>query len=136
LLVFSALMIALMPWAIWLIDDFGAGGRTNADFDIAGPDYLSLSGIDQRDDAVCSDPEFDQQICRRCLCPVLLNLCMITAMLDRIAGRWWQGNPEPRRDCMLLAWSVSFAGVLQMLWLWYWARRAGFRFGCTARALP
>ncbi|MFZ1367545.1 murein biosynthesis integral membrane protein MurJ, partial [Sphingorhabdus sp.] len=27
----------------------------------------------------------------------------------------------------LLAWSVSIAGVVQMIWLWYWARKAGFR---------
>ncbi len=23
-------MMLLMPWVIWLIDDFGAGGRTNS----------------------------------------------------------------------------------------------------------
>ena len=56
---------------------------------------------------------------------MLLNLCMIGAMLAGI----WQGHADdPERIAYLLAWSVTLAGVFQLLWLWFHARRAGFRF--------
>jgi putative peptidoglycan lipid II flippase len=57
--------------------------------------------------------------------PVLLNICMIAAMLLAIAI---DGGADPEQTALLLAGSVSVAGIAQMLWLWFWAHRAGFRF--------
>ena len=125
LLVFSALMMALMPWAIWLIDDFGAGGRTTptsiALARIAFP-YLALISVMTLFGAILNSIS---RFAAVAFAPVLLNLCMIGAMLLGI----WQGHSEdPAAIAWLLAWSVTLAGVLQMLWLYWHARRAGFRF--------
>lgn len=125
LLVFSALMMGLMPWAIWLIDDFGAGGRTTptsiALARIAFP-YLGLISVMTLFGAILNSLS---RFAAVAFAPVLLNLCMIGAMLLGI----WQGySDDPEAIALRLAWSVTLAGVLQMLWLYWHARRAGFRF--------
>lgn len=125
LLVFSALMMALMPWAIWLIDDFGAGGRTSSTSialaRIAFP-YLALISVMTLFGAILNSIS---RFAAVAFAPVLLNLCMIGAML---LGIWRGHSNDPAAIAALLAWSVTLAGVLQMLWLYWHARRAGFRF--------
>jgi putative peptidoglycan lipid II flippase len=128
LLVFSALMMALMPWAIWLIDDFGAGGRTNptsiALARIAFP-YLGLISVMTLFGAILNSLS---RFAAVAFAPVLLNLCMIGGMLAGIAS----GDAgDPEAIALILAWSVTLAGVLQMLWLYWHARRAGFRFALS-----
>lgn len=123
LLVFSALMMAAMPWAIWLIDDFGQGGRTTdtsiALARIAFP-YLALISVMTLFGAMLNSIS---RFAAVAFAPVLLNLCMIGAMLLGI----WQGQSgNPERIAYLLATSVTMAGVLQLLWLYWHARRAGF----------
>jgi putative peptidoglycan lipid II flippase len=125
LLVFSALMIVLMPWVIWLIDDFGQGGRTS-DTSIALAricfPYLALISVMTLFGAILNSIS---RFAAVAFAPVLMNLCMIGAMLLAISGGV-SGNPET--VAFHLAWSVTLAGVLQMLWLYWHARRAGFRF--------
>lgn len=125
LLIFSALMMVLMPWAIWLIDDFGAGGRTT-DTSIALAricfPYLALISLMTLFGAILNSIS---RFAAVAFAPVLMNICMIAAMLTGIA----QGlASDPEAIAFYLAWSVTIAGVLQMLWLYYHARRAGFRF--------
>lgn len=125
LLVFSAVMMALMPWAIWLIDDFGQGGRTNdtsiALARIAFP-YLGLISVMTLFGAILNSIS---RFAAVAFAPVLLNLCMIGAMLS---GIYLGHAGDPARIALFLAWSVTLAGVLQMAWLYWHARRAGFRF--------
>jgi putative peptidoglycan lipid II flippase len=125
LLIFSALMMAIMPWAIWLIDDFGEGGRSTPEAislaRIAFP-YLALISMMTLFGAILNSIS---KFAAPAFAPVLLNLCMISAMLLGI----WQGEGgNPFHIATLLAWSVTIAGVFQMLWLYFWARRAGFHF--------
>jgi putative peptidoglycan lipid II flippase len=125
LLVFSALIMALMPWVIWLIDDFGQGGRTT-DTSIALAricfPYLALVSVMTLFGAILNSIS---RFAAVAFAPVLMNLCMIGAMLLTISGGV-SGDPET--VAFHLAWSVTLAGVLQMLWLYWHARRAGFRF--------
>ena len=125
LLVFSAIMIAVMPWVIWLIDDFGAGGRTNSTSitlaRITFP-YLGLISIMTLFAAILNSMS---KFAAAAFAPVLLNVCMIAAMLLAIFA---DGGRNPEQTALFLAWSVSAAGVIQMLWLWFWARKAGFDF--------
>jgi putative peptidoglycan lipid II flippase len=125
LLIFSAIMIALMPWVIWLIDDFGEGGRTNsASITLARMTfpYLGLISIMTLFAAILNSIS---KFAAAAFAPVLLNICMIAAMLLAIAI---DGGADPEQTALLLAGSVSVAGIAQMLWLWFWAHRAGFRF--------
>lgn len=125
LLVFSALMIALMPWMIWLIDDFGQGGRTT-DTSIALAricfPYLALISVMTLFGAILNSVS---RFAAVAFAPVLMNLCMIAAMLLATAG---QTSTDPQTIAYYLAWSVTVAGLLQLLWLYWHARRAGFRF--------
>ncbi len=125
LLVFSALMMAVMPWAIWLIDDFGKGGRSTpiaiSLARIAFP-YLGLISIMTLFAAILNSIS---KFAAAAFAPVLMNICMIGAMLLAI----WQGySSTPETIATYLAWSVTIAGVFQMSWLYFWARRAGFHF--------
>jgi putative peptidoglycan lipid II flippase len=125
LLVFSALMMLVMPWIIWLIDDFGQGGRTNDTSitlaRITFP-YLGLISIMTLFAAILNSLS---KFAAAAFAPVLLNLCMIAAMLLAIAQ---DGGTNPESAAIMLAWSVTVAGIMQMSWLYFWARRAGFRF--------
>jgi putative peptidoglycan lipid II flippase len=125
LLVFSALMMLVMPWIIWLIDDFGQGGRTNDTAislaRITFP-YLGLISVMTLFAAILNSLS---KFAAAAFAPVLLNICMIVAMLLVIAQ---DGSTNPESAAIMLAWSVTFAGMLQLGWLYYWVRRAGFRF--------
>ncbi len=125
LLAFSALMALIMPWVIWLIDDFGEGGRTsNFSISLARMTfpYLGLISIATLFAAILNSIS---KFAAAAAAPILLNLCMITALLVSL---YYDGGADPVRAAYLLAVAVSLAGLLQMLWLYYWARKAGFRF--------
>jgi putative peptidoglycan lipid II flippase len=125
LILFSAIMMIAMPGIIWLIDDMGNGGRTN-DFTIALGritfPYLALISLTTLFAAILNSVS---RFAAAAFAPVLLNICLIAAMLIAIAI---DGGRDTQQVAYLLAWGTSIAGVVQMLWLYYWARRAGFRF--------
>ncbi len=57
--------------------------------------------------------------------PVLLNICLITALAY---GLTLGGDLEARRTtAMAMAWALSLSGLLQVIWLGFFMRRAGFR---------
>ncbi len=125
LLLFSAIMMLVMPGLIWLIDDFGEGGRTNA-FSIslariAFP-YLALISITTLFAAILNSLS---KFAAAAAAPIMLNLCLIGAMLLALMTN---GGNDPRQTAYFLAASVALAGLAQMSWLYYWARKAGFRF--------
>ncbi len=125
LLVFSVFMMVIMPWAIWLIDDFGKGGRSTPEAislaRICFP-YLGLVSMMTLFGAILNSIS---RFAAPAFAPVLLNLCMIGAMLFGIYSGM---GDDPSQIANILAWSVTGAGVLQMLWLYFWAKRAGFTF--------
>ncbi len=125
LLIFSAVMMLAMPAIIWLIDDFGDGGRTN-DFTtslarIAFP-YLALISVTTLFAAILNSLN---RFAAAAAAPILLNICLISAML---IAMYTNSGEDPRQTAYLLAIATATAGFLQMLWLYYWARKTGFRF--------
>jgi putative peptidoglycan lipid II flippase len=125
LLVFSAVMLIIMPWVIWLIDDFGQGGRTTplsiSLARITFP-YLGLISIMTLFAAILNSIG---RFAAAAFAPVLLNLWMIGAMLFAI---YTGQSADPEKAVIILAFSVTLAGITQMAWLFFWARRAGFQF--------
>ncbi len=125
LLVFSAIMAIIMPGAIWLLDDFGAGGRSN-NFTInlariTFP-YLALISIATVFAAILNSIS---KFTAAAAAPILMNLFMISAMLIIL---YQDGGNDAVKAAYYLAFSVSIAGIFQMLWLYYWARKSGFYF--------
>jgi len=57
--------------------------------------------------------------------PVILNLVLIAALLA--AEALFASDAAVEEIGYAIAWAVPAAGVLQLGWLWYWARKAGFR---------
>lgn len=125
LLIFSAFMMIIMPGLIWLFDDFGQGGITN-DFSIslariAFP-YLALISITTVFAGILNSLS---RFTAAAAAPILLNICMISAMLIVL---YTDNGADVERAAYYLAYSVSLAGLLQMLWLYYWAKKSGFNF--------
>lgn len=125
LLLFSAFMMAIMPAMIWLFDNFGRGGLTN-DFSIslariAFP-YLALISITTVFAGILNSLS---RFTAAAAAPILLNICMISGLLLSLS---LDQGADIKRAAYFLAYSVSVAGLLQMLWLYYWAKKSGFHF--------
>ncbi|MEL6876052.1 MAG: murein biosynthesis integral membrane protein MurJ [Pseudomonadota bacterium] len=125
LLVFSAVMMLAMPGIIWLIDDFGEGGRTTP-FTISLAritfPYLALISLTTLFAAILNSVS---RFAAAAAAPIMLNICMISALLLSL---WISGGSDTRQAAYFLAIGVASAGLLQLLWLYYWARKAGFAF--------
>lgn len=125
LIVFSALAMLAMPWVVWFIDDFGQGGRTN-DFTvnlarITFP-YLTFISVMTVFAAILNSIS---RFAAAAAAPVLLNLCIIAALVFVLLT---DGGSDPRRAAYFVGSAAATAGLLQMAWLYYWVRKAGFRF--------
>ena len=57
--------------------------------------------------------------------PIILNLVLIAALL--IGERWKAAGASLEEVAYAIAWAVTLGGVLQLAWLYHWARREGFR---------
>ena len=125
LLVFSAVMMMAMPAIIWLFDDFGQGGRTS-DFSITLAritfPYLALISITTLFAGILNSLS---RFAAAAAAPILLNLCLIAALMISL---WTDGGADQMQAAYLLAIGVAVAGLLQMGWLYFWARKAGFSF--------
>ncbi|MCB2059443.1 MAG: murein biosynthesis integral membrane protein MurJ [Novosphingobium sp.] len=127
LIVFSAVALIAMPWIIGLF----ASDALSADasrFDLAvlmariAFPYLALMSIATLLAAVLNSLS---RFAAAAAAPIMLNICLITAL---IAGATLDGSEEARRTTgMMLAVAVSASGLLQLVWLGFWAKRAGFR---------
>ena len=93
LLVFSAIMMLAMPGIIWLIDDFGRGGRTSG-FSISLAritfPYLALISVTTLFAAILNSLS---RFAAAAAAPIMLNICMITALL---ASYWFNDGNDPR----------------------------------------
>jgi putative peptidoglycan lipid II flippase len=122
---FSALAMIAMPGVVWLIDDFGQGGRTN-DFTITLAritfPYLIFISVMTVFAAILNSIS---RFAAAAAAPVLLNLCIIGALLIVLAT---DGGADPRRAAYFVGTAAALSGFLQMAWLFFWVRRAGFRF--------
>lgn len=126
LIVFSALALIAMPWIMGLFAsakleaDTGLYGRAVLMARITFP-YLAFMSVATLLAAVLNSLS---RFAAAAAAPVLLNICLIAALLpgavlpDSVVAKESTG--------LMLAVAVSVSGLLQLLWLWFWARRAGF----------
>lgn len=125
LLVFSAVAMIAMPWIVWFIDDFGQGGRsgefTTSLARITFP-YLAFISVMTVFAAILNSIS---RFAAAAAAPVLLNWCIIAALLYVL---WSDGGADPQRAAYFVGVAASISGFLQLAWLWFWARRAGFHF--------
>lgn len=126
LVVFGAVMMVAMPWVLWLF----ANAELRADAEnyslavtmgrITFP-YLLFMSLATLTAAVLNSLS---RFAAAAAAPILLNICLLAALF------WGASQPsgEETRQAtgLLLAIAVSASGLLQLGWLVFWMRRAGF----------
>ena len=127
LIVFSALALIAMPWIMGLFaSDALAADTTKFGLAvlmarIAFP-YLALMSIATLMAAVLNSLS---RFAAAAAAPIMLNICVITAL---VTGATLDGSEQARETTgLMLAVAVSASGLFQLLWLGFWAKRAGFR---------
>jgi putative peptidoglycan lipid II flippase len=127
LIVFSAIALLLMPWIMGLFaSDALSADATRFDLAvtmarIAFP-YLAFMSLATLFAAVLNSLS---RFAAAAAAPIFLNICLVTAL---IIGATLDGSEEARRQTgLMLAMAVTISGLIQLLWLWFWAHRQGFR---------
>lgn len=127
LIVFGALALIAMPWIAGLFANEGMEGDP-ALFELAvlmarvAFPYLAFMSLATLFAAILNSLS---RFAAAAAAPILLNICMITAL---VAGMMLGEGGEARRMTGLyLAVAVTVSGLLQLVWLWWFAHRAGFR---------
>ncbi len=127
LIVFGALALIAMPWIAGLFANDGIeadpalGDLATLMARIAFP-YLAFMSLATLFAAILNSLS---RFAAAAAAPILLNICMITALI--VGMSLGEGIEARRMTGVLLAVAVTVSGLLQLLWLWVWARRAGFR---------
>lgn len=127
LIVFSAVAIMVMPWIMGLFAsdalaaDESRFGLAVTMARVAFP-YLAFMSLATLFAAVLNSLS---RFAAAAAAPIFLNLCLVAAL---IAGATLDGSEEARRlTGMMLAVAVTVSGLVQLLWLWFWARHQGFQ---------
>ncbi|MEO1488954.1 MAG: lipid II flippase MurJ, partial [Pseudomonadota bacterium] len=127
LIVFGGLAMIAMPW---VIDFFAPEGlsenATNLQIAIfmgrVTFPYLLFMSIATLIAAVLNSLS---RFAAAAAAPVLLNICLIAALLY---GLTLEADLEGQRaTAQTMAWALSLSGLLQVVWLGFFMRRAGFR---------
>lgn len=127
LIAFGALALIVMPWVVGLFANEGIEqdpalfGLTVNMARIVFP-YLAFMSLATVFAAILNSLS---RFAAAAAAPILLNICMLTALgLGMMSG---EGAEAQRQTGIYLATGVSISGLLQLLWLMFWARRSGFR---------
>ncbi|QDH35972.1 murein biosynthesis integral membrane protein MurJ [Porphyrobacter sp. YT40] len=133
LVLFGAVMMVAMPWVLWAFANEKLRGDA-ATYDLAVTmgriafPYLMFMSLATLVAAILNSLS---RFAAAAAAPILLNICLLTALV------WGALQPagEATRAAtgMGLAIAVSVSGLLQLLWLYWFMRRAGFRI---PRAMP
>jgi putative peptidoglycan lipid II flippase len=127
LVVFGAVMMLAMPWVLWAFANQELrGDETNYALAvmmgrIAFP-YLMFMSLATLVAAILNSLS---RFAAAAAAPILLNICLLTALVWgalQPAGDWARAATG-----IGLAIAVSVSGLLQLLWLYWFMRRAGFR---------
>ena len=127
LVVFGALMMLAMPWVLWAFanEDLRGDART---YDLAvlmgriAFPYLMFMSLATLVAAILNSLS---RFAAAAAAPILLNICLLTAL---VWGALQPGSDWARAATGVgLAIAVSVSGLLQLAWLYWFMRRAGFR---------
>lgn len=127
LVVFGAVMMLAMPWVLWAFANEDLRGDT-ATFDLAVTmgriafPYLMFMSLATLVAAILNSLS---RFAAAAAAPILLNICLLTALV-------WGALQAPGEATRAatgvgLAIAVSVSGLLQLAWLYWFMRRAGFR---------
>lgn len=123
---FGAIIMLAMPWILRLFASDGLEADAE-NFDLAvfmariAFPYLAFMSLATLVAAVLNSLS---RFAAAAAAPILLNICLLTALTW---GALQPGGEETRQQVgFWLAIAVSVSGLLQLAWLTFWMRRAGF----------
>jgi putative peptidoglycan lipid II flippase len=127
LVVFGAAMMLAMPWVLWAFanEDLRGDART---FDLAVTmgriafPYLMFMSLATLVAAILNSLS---RFAAAAAAPILLNICLLTALVW--GALQMPGEATRAATGVGLAIAVSVSGLLQLAWLYWFMRRAGFR---------
>ncbi|MXP47535.1 murein biosynthesis integral membrane protein MurJ [Altererythrobacter luteolus] len=132
LIVFGAIALIVMPWVVayfapeGLAEDGDSLAIATTMARITFP-YLLFMSLATLVAAVLNSLS---RFAAAAAAPILLNICLITALAY---GATLDGGLEARREtATLMAVALSLSGLLQLVWLSVWMRKAGFRISLVA----
>ncbi|AKH42675.1 putative peptidoglycan lipid II flippase [Altererythrobacter atlanticus] len=135
LILFSAAALIAMPWIAGLFANEGISSDPEL-YDLAvlmarlAFPYLAFMSLATVFAAILNSLS---RFAAAAAAPILLNICLITALT---VGAVQPDSVELRRDIgMWLGIAVTISGILQALWLGWWAWREGFRIRLRAPRL-
>ncbi len=127
LIVFGALALIAMPWIAGLFANEGIESDPKL-MDLAvlmarvAFPYLAFMSLATLFAAVLNSLS---RFAAAAAAPILLNICMIAALI--LGMSLGEGIDARRMTGFYLSIAVTISGLLQLLWLWWFAHRAGFR---------
>ena len=126
LVVFGAVMMLAMPWVLWAFANEDLRGNA-ATYDLAvnmgriAFPYLMFMSLATLVAAILNSLS---RFAAAAAAPILLNICLLTAL---VWGALQPSSEATRAATGIgLAVAVSVSGLLQLLWLYWFMRRAGF----------
>lgn len=126
LVVFGAIMMLAMPWVLWAFANEDLRGNA-AVYDLAvnmgriAFPYLMFMSLATLVAAILNSLS---RFAAAAAAPILLNICLLTAL---VWGALQPSSEATRAATGIgLAVAVSVSGLLQLLWLYWFMRRAGF----------
>ncbi len=132
LILFGALAMLAMPWVVAYFAPEGLAEQGDS-LDVAifmgrvTFPYLLFMSIATLIAAVLNSLS---RFAAAAAAPILLNICLIAALAY---GLTLGQGVEARQDtAQAMAWALSFSGLLQVIWLWSFMRKAGFSLSLVA----
>ena len=129
LIVFGALAMIAMPWVVGYFAPDGLAKDAES-FSIAvlmsriAFPYLLFMSLATLVAAVLNSLS---RFAAAAAAPILLNVCLIVALI--YGASLGEGVEARRASAFWQSVALSTSGLLQLLWLAFWMRRAGFRIG-------
>ena len=126
LVLFGALMMIGMPWILWLFANVDLrNDPVNYPLaitmgQITFPYLLAMSLVTLTAAVLNSLSRF----AAAAAAPIILNICLLTALTWGVLQP--SGDETRQAVGLYLAIAVSVSGLLQLIWLTFWMRRAGF----------
>lgn len=130
LLAFSGAALIAMPWVMGLFaSDALAADAVRFDLGVAMAriafPYLAFMSLATLLAGILNSMS---RFAAAAAAPIILNLCLVAALVGGALLGHGLGDAEAAKQQtgLFLAVAVSISGLLQFVWLWFWARKCGF----------
>ncbi|MBC7985309.1 MAG: murein biosynthesis integral membrane protein MurJ [Sphingomonadaceae bacterium] len=126
LAIFTAILLVIMPGVVWLLasqfQEIPGKFELAVELSRLAFPYLALISLVSLQTGILNSMS---RFGPGASAPILFNLTLISG----IALGWWLRGDSGDDEIVVraLAVAISLSGLVQLIWLWFWLRRTGFR---------